>query len=157
MNVPLARSEQTMTTPRRAPYGHFNFVVTLGSGAEAGFQEVSGLAMETTAAEYRAGAGPEKSVTKVSGINKASEVTLKRGVVSASALEEWTRDLREGDPRARNVTIRLTNQNGSPAASWKVIGARIIKHTSGPLNARGTDVAMEELVLGYERLEVDEE
>jgi hypothetical protein len=37
---------------------------------------------------------------------------------------------------------------------WRLLRARIIKHTSGPLNAKGTDVAMEELVVAYERLEM---
>jgi hypothetical protein len=32
--------------------------------------------------------------------------------------------------------------------------ACIIKHTSGPLSAKGTDVAMEEMVLAYERLKM---
>ena len=39
--------------------------------------------------------------------------------------------------------------------TWKLLRARITKHTSGPLNAKGTDVAMEELVLAYERLEME--
>ena len=38
--------------------------------------------------------------------------------------------------------------------TWKLIRARIIKHVSGPLNAKGTDVAMEELTIAYERLEM---
>ena len=39
--------------------------------------------------------------------------------------------------------------------AWKLLRARIIKHMSGPFNAQGTDVAMEELTLAYERLELD--
>jgi len=39
--------------------------------------------------------------------------------------------------------------------TWKLLRARIIKHTSGPLNARGNDVAVEEIVLAYERLEIE--
>lgn len=39
--------------------------------------------------------------------------------------------------------------------TWKLLRARINKHTSGPLNAKGTDVAMEEMVLAYERLEME--
>jgi hypothetical protein len=33
--------------------------------------------------------------------------------------------------------------------------ARIIKHVSGPLNAQGCDVAIEELTLACERLELE--
>jgi hypothetical protein len=32
---------------------------------------------------------------------------------------------------------------------------RIVKHMSGPFNARASDVAMEEITLAYERLELD--
>ena len=39
--------------------------------------------------------------------------------------------------------------------TWKLLRARIIKHVSGPLNAKGTDVALEELVVAYERLEME--
>ena len=59
------------------------------------------------------------------------------------------------DQANRTVTIRLQNEDHtSVVRTWKLRGARIIKHTSGPLNAKGTDVAMEELVLAYERLEM---
>jgi hypothetical protein len=54
------------------------------------------------------------------------------------------------------VTISLKNEDHTQDVQvWKLLRARIIKHTSGPLNAKGTDVAMEELVLAYERLEME--
>jgi hypothetical protein len=34
-------------------------------------------------------------------------------------------------------------------------GARITKLTTGPFSAKGTDVAMEEMTLAYERLEME--
>ncbi len=36
---------------------------------------------------------------------------------------------------------------------WTLKKARIIRYTGEPLNAKGADVAMEELVLAYERIE----
>jgi hypothetical protein len=39
--------------------------------------------------------------------------------------------------------------------TWKLLRARIVKLTSGPFNARGSDVAIEEIVLAYERLELE--
>jgi len=48
-----------MATSRERPYGQFNFLVDLGTGntngPQAGFQEVSGIGMEVTVAEYRPG------------------------------------------------------------------------------------------------------
>jgi phage tail-like protein len=52
--------------------------------------------------------------------------------------------------------IRLMNEDHSAIVQeWKLLRARIVKHVSGPFNAKASDVAMEELVLAYERLELD--
>jgi T4-like virus tail tube protein gp19. len=84
-------------------------------------------------------------------------VTLKRGVIGSLNLYQWLNDIRNGSQNAmRTVTIQLQNEDHSSVVqTWKLMRARIIKHTSGPMNAKGADVAMEELVLAYERLEME--
>lgn len=150
-----------MAVFRERPYVQFNFLVDLGTGntegADAGFQEVSGIGMEVTVAEYRNGNEKENSVRKITGLNKSTDVTLKRGVIGSLSLYSWLNEIRNGDQNAmRNVTIQLQNEDHSQVVqTWKLLRARIIKHTSGPMNAKGTDVAMEELVLAYERLEME--
>jgi len=150
-----------MAVLRDRPYVQFNFLVDLGTGntegPEAGFQEVSGIGMEVTVSEYRNGNERENSVRKITGLNKATDVTLKRGVIGSLNLYQWLNDIRNGSPNAiRNVTVQLQNEDHSAVVqTWKLMRARIIKHTSGPMNAKGTDVAMEELVLAYERLEME--
>jgi len=142
---------------RERPYVQFNFLVDFGGGAEAGFQECSNLGMEVTVAEYRKGNDKENSVRKITGLNKSTDVTLKRGVVGSTDLYNWLKDIRDGNKCAlREVIIRLQNEDHTAVVqTWKLTGARIIKHTSGPMNAKGTDVAMEELTLSYERLEME--
>jgi phage tail-like protein len=150
-----------MATLRDRPYVQFNFLVDLGDGVtdgpQAGFQEVSGIGMEVTVSEYRNGNHKENSVMKITGMNKSTDVTLKRGVIGSLNLYTWLNQIRNGDQNAlRPVTIQLQNEDHTAVvATWKLLRARIIKHTSGPLNAKGTDVAMEELVLAYERLEME--
>lgn len=150
-----------MATLRERPYVQFNFLVDLGTGntegPDAGFQEISGIGMEVTVAEYRNGNSKENSVMKVTGLNKSTDVTLKRGVIGSLSLYNWLNQIRNGDQNAmRNVVIHLQNEDHTQIVqTWKLMRARIIKHTSGPLNAKGTDVAMEELVLAYERLEME--
>lgn len=150
-----------MAVQRERPYVQFNFLVDLGDGntegPDAGFQEISGIGMEVTVAEYRTGNSRENSVMKITGMNKSSDVTMKRGVIGSLNLYKWLHQIRNGDPNAlRTVTISLQSEDHSQAVlTWKLLRARIIKHTSGPLNAKGTDVAMEELVLAYERLEME--
>jgi phage tail-like protein len=150
-----------MAIPRERPYVQFNFLVDLGGQAgiesvDAGFQEVSGIGMEVTVAEYRNGNSKENSVMKITGLNKATDVTLKRGVIGSLTLYKWLDQIRNGDQNAmRTVTVHLRDETGGrPVLSWRLLRARITKHTSGPFNAKGTDVAMEELVLAYERLEM---
>jgi phage tail-like protein len=126
-------------------------------GADAGFQECSNIGMEVTVAEYRNGNSKENSVMKVTGLNKATDVTLKRGVIGSLSLYNWLNDIRNGNQDAtRTVVVKLQNEDHTQVVlTWKLLRARIIKHVSGPLNAKGTDVAMEELTLAYERLEME--
>ena len=146
---------------RDRAYVQFNFLVDLGngntSGPQAGFQEISGIGMEVTVSEYRVGNYKENSVMKITGMNKATDVTMKRGVIGSLDLYEWLNQIRNGDQGAlRTVTIQLMSEDHTNVVqTWKLNRARIIKHTSGPLNAKGTDVALEELVVAYERLEME--
>lgn len=150
-----------MAVQRERPYVQFNFLVDLGTGntdgADAGFQEISNVGMEVTVAEYRNGNEKENSVRKITGLNKATDVTMKRGVIGSLSLYRWLDQLRNGDPNAlRTVTIQLQNEDHTAVVqTWKLLRARIVKHLSGPFNAKGTDVAMEELTLAYERLEME--
>ena len=150
-----------MATLRPRPYVQFNFLVDLGDGVtegpEAGFQELSGIGMEVTVSEYRNGNAKENSVMKITGMNKATDVTMKRGVIGSRNLYLWLDQIRNGDQSAkRTVTIHLqTEDHTAVVQTWKLMRACITKHTSGPFNAKGTDVAMEELVLAYERLEME--
>jgi phage tail-like protein len=150
-----------MAVLRERPYVQFNFLVDLGTGntdgPEAGFQECSNIGMEVTVAEYRNGNERENSVRKITGLNKATDVTLKRGVIGSLNLYQWLNDIRNGNQDAyRTVNVHLQNEDHTAIVqTWKLLRARIIKHVSGPMNAKGTDVAMEELTLGYERLEME--
>jgi phage tail-like protein len=150
-----------MAVMRDRPYVQFNFLVDLGTGTtdgpDAGFQEVSGIGMEVTVSEYRNGNEKENSVRKITGLNKATDVTMKRGVIGSLSLYTWLNQIRNGDQNAsRNVVVQLQNEDHTAVVmTWKLLRARIIKHTSGPLNAKGTDVAMEEFILAYERLEME--
>lgn len=150
-----------MATLRERPYVQFNFLVDLGDGntdgPQAGFQECSNIGMEVTVAEYRNGNEPENSVRKITGLNKVTDVTLKRGLIGSLNLYQWLNDIRNGNQNAlRNVVVHLQNEDHSGIVqTWKLMRARIIKHISGPMNAKGTDVAMEELTLAYERLEME--
>ena len=150
-----------MAILRDLPYAQFNFLVDLGTGQtegpDAGFQECSGISMTVDVIEYRNGNDKENSPRKLTGLAKVSDVTLKRGIIGSLSLYRWIDQIRNGDRSAvRTVTIQLQNADHTAIVmTWKLLRARIVKHSTGPLNAKGTDVAMEELTLAYERLELE--
>ena len=150
-----------MAVLRERPYAQFNFLVDLGSGVtegtQAGFQECSGIGMSVDVIEYRNGNDKANEVRKLTGLARYPDVTLRRGVIGSLALYEWLNDIRNGNVNAlRTVTVQLQNEeHSSVVQEWKLMRARIIKHTSGPFNALCSDVAMEELTLAYERLEME--
>src|ERR1044071_733588 len=119
-----------MAVPRPRPYVQFNFLVDLGNGntdgPDAGFQECSNIGMEVTVAEYRNGNEKENSVRKITGLNKATDVTLKRGVIGSLNLYEWLNDIRNGNQNAlRNVTVQLQNEDHTAVGqTWKLLRAR---------------------------------
>lgn len=150
-----------MAVLRDLPYTQFNFLVDLGTGQtegpEAGFQECGGISMTVDVIEYRNGNDRENSPRKLTGLAKVSDVTLKRGIIGSLGLYKWIDQIRNGEQAAlRTVTIQLQNEDHTAIVmTWKLLRARIVKHTTGPLNAKGADVAMEELTLAYERLELE--
>ena len=146
-----------MPTKRDNPYMQFNFTIDLGDGIAAGYQEVSGLGLELTRTEYRNGNDPFNHVRKLSGLNKASDVTFKRGIFGTIELYEWLNQIRNGDVGQvrESVTIRLMAEDHTTVAmTWSLKKATIAKYTSGPLNAKGSDTASEEMILSCERIEV---
>src|SRR6187549_97353 len=142
-----------MAVQRDRPYPQFNYLVDLGNGVtdgpQAGFQECSEIGMSVDVIEYRNGNEKENSVRKITGLNRTTDVTLKRGIIGSLDLYNWLNDIRNGNQASyRNVVIHLQNEDHTQIVqTWKLLRARIVKHVSGPLNAKGCEVAMEELTL----------
>lgn len=156
------------TTERDRPYSQFNFRVSWqpapdseGDNLEetdvrAGFQEVSGLGLEITIAEYRAGNAQVNSPLKITGTHKVPDVTFKRGVIGRLDLWDWVKEVRDGaQNQLKNVTIRLMSEDReSVAQEWLLKNARPMKYTGPSLNGKGTDLAIEEFVLSCEQIEM---
>ncbi len=143
---------------RTTPYGAFNFVVNFDGGETfGGFSDVSGIGTELTIAEYRNGNDRENHVRKIGGVHKVSDVTLKRGIVNSLSLFQWIKDSRTKGPDAKkSITILLLDESQKPVQTWVLRGVLPMKYTGPTLAAKGGgDVAMEELVLSSEALEME--
>ena len=142
---------------RTTPYGAFNYLVNFAGGEVfGGFSDVSGIGTEVTVAEYRNGNDKENHVRKVAGIHKVSDVTLKRGILNSKTLFDWISQTRTQGPAAqRNVSITLLDEAHTPVQTWVLRGVIPMKYTGPTLAGKGGgDVAMEEIALSAEAMEI---
>lgn len=142
---------------RTTPYGAFNYVVNFDGGELfGGFSDVSGIGTEITVAEYRNGNDVENHVRKLGGVHKVSDVTLKRGILNSKTLFDWIGKARTTGPAAqKSVTITLLDESQKPVQSWVLRGVIPMKYTGPTLAGKGGgDVAMEEVVLSAEAMEL---
>jgi phage tail-like protein len=149
-----------MAVQRDNPYAQFNFLVDLGTGSDgphAGFQECSEIGMSVDVFEYRNGNDKTNEVRKLTGLARYPDVTLERGVIGSLDLYQWLDEIRNGNTAAvRTVTVQLLSEDRTAVVqTWKLRRSRIVKHTSGPFNAKCSEVAVEKLTLAYERLELE--
>ena len=121
-----------------------------------GFTEVSGLDVETELLEYRAGNMPQFSKIKQAGMQKYSNITLKRGVFAQvnSFYTWWRSAVQESDTTNyhRNMTINLKNEKGEVVMTWTVTNAFPIKVQSTDLKADANEIAIESMELAIESL-----
>ena len=147
---------------RERPYSQFNFRVKIGGNSgediKAGFQEVSGLGVEQTVTEYRNGNEKENRPRKINTTYSVPDVTLSRGVIKADNLWSWMEEVRNGKQAEslQDVVIELRDESGeNVAVAWQLTNARPLSYTGPTLSGAGTEVAVEELVLACEDIDME--
>jgi phage tail-like protein len=136
------------------PLPKFHFQVEWG-GTKIGFTEVSGLDVETEVIEYRQGASPEYSKIKMPGMQKFSNITMKRGTFkSDNEYFNWWNSVKLNTIERRDITIKLLDENHDPVVVWKVKNAWPTKVQSTDLKADGNEVAIESVEIAHEGLTI---
>lgn len=137
------------------PLSKFHFEIS-ADNLEGGFTEVSGLDVETELLEYRAGNMPQFSKIKKAGMQKYSNLTLKRGVFKDinSFYDWWNSAVNQADPSVyhRNMTINLKNESGDVIITWNVTNAFPLKVQSTDLKSDANEIAIESMELAIEGL-----
>ncbi len=137
------------------PLVKFSFQVDWG-GTNIGFQEVSGLDVETEVIEYRQGASPDFTKIKMPGMIKYSNITLKRGSFKGdNEYYDWLNSIQLNTVERRTITISLLDETGAPAITWKVNKAFPMKIQSTDLKAEGNEVAVESIEICHEGLVIE--
>lgn len=136
------------------PLSKFHFQVEWG-GTKIGFTEVSGLDVETEVIEYRQGASPDYSKIKMPGMQKFSNITMKRGTFkSDNEYYNWWNTVSLNTIERRDITIKLLDENHEPVITWKVKNAWPTKVQSTDLKADGNEVAIESMEVVHEGLSI---
>lgn len=148
-----------------APLHVFNFHVTfkrdalLTAGSHDEVPLCSGAFAECTGLE----ATVEPKVIKVGGNNYGTAqrmgrvtfatVVLKRGMTSTRDLWNWFQLVAGGSYAYRlAVEIEMRDHGGNPVLTWNLARAMPVKFKAADLNARGTELGIEELHLAHEGL-----
>ncbi|BAZ23386.1 phage tail protein [Kalymmatonema gypsitolerans NIES-4073] len=133
------------------PYRGYNFLVEIDGITEAGFQECSGLDSSTDAVDYREGSDPNH-VRKLTGLNKFSPITLKRGITDSDKLWGWRQSVVDGRAERKNISIVLLNEAREEKWRWNLRRAWPSKYTAPTFNATSNDVAVETLEITHEEV-----
>lgn len=141
-------------------YSQFKYLVEWNypeaNPSKAGFSEVTGPGKEVTVAEYRTGNGIESDTRKITSTSNSSNITLKRGMMVAKDLSEWVKMARDGSMlRFRTVTITLREDNGAGVMRWRLSKAQPLKWTGPSVNSKDPEIAIEELILVFEVMEIE--
>lgn len=141
---------------RNEPYSAFNFIVSFDGIGAAGFQEVSGLTVETEVIEYRDGLERTNSVVKLPGLNKYGNLTLKRGLTGDLGLWNWMLATIDGRPQRSDGSLSLLNEEREEVLRWLIRRAWPCKYSGPGLVAGSSEVAIETLMIAHEGFRVDD-
>ena len=137
------------------PLPSFHFTVDFG-GQKTAFSEVSGLDQDVQVIEYRSGDSPEYSVKKISGIQKFSNITLKRGHGKGdNDFFTWLRKVKLDKPDRRNLTISLLDEEHKPVFTWKVKQVFPTKISGPSMKATANEISIESIELTHEGWELE--
>ncbi len=135
------------------PLRNYNFILEIDGLESAGFSEVTGLSFETDVVTYRAGNALNE--IKLPGLTKVGDITLKRGLTRNLDLWDWYRTVLNGAVERRSAVIQILNDARETTLRFRLRDAWPRKYAGPVLNASGNDVAIEELVLVTERMEIE--
>lgn len=152
----MTNGTQNATSSRNDPYGQYNFKVDMDEEACAGFTECSGLDADIQRIDYREGTDSNSNVRKLRGLTNYTDVTLRRGYTQNKSLWNWWKGINNGtNMERRDIEIELQNENRDPVLRWKLKDAWICTWKGPALNATTNEVAIEEIVLSHEGLELE--
>jgi phage tail-like protein len=137
------------TAERKDPYSAGHFMVEIDGITRAGFQACSGLDSQTAVVAYREGDEPG-TTRKVPGLETYSNVILKWGSSDDTDLWKWRQKVVDGKIERKNLSVVLVDATGAEKVRWNLTHAWPATWTGPSLDASGSAIAIEQLVIAHE-------
>ena len=145
-----------MSSGEENPLGNYRFIVEI-EGIESGsFNEVKIPDSEIGVIEYRDGSDPTRSIRKLPGLVKASDLILRRGMTKSLDVYEWFKSNKNGSVDRRSIIVTALDESAQPCIKWKFRNCWPTKYSGPTLNATSNEYVIEELTISVEDVERDE-
>jgi phage tail-like protein len=145
---------------RDDPYASYNFQVIVtnvsndGKAVSGSFSEVSGLEVEIPPILYR-NVSEEIRNRKIPGLEKITDITLKRGITGHVDFWRWILQAINGQVQRTSGAIALLDENRQEVMRWKFDRGWPTKYTGPAMHAGNNEIAIEQLVICCENLLID--
>jgi phage tail-like protein len=160
-----ALTEQPAGGAGTYPYTKMNFAVSISNqGGEAAFSEITGLESTVDVIEFRQGNAGSLAPTKIPGLVKFGNLSMKFGITASPNFREWIASCvhhqRAGAKRTQIIIELIDIRSSSPTAltasatsgerAWVLENAWVTKYSGTDLNALQSEVAIETIEVAYE-------
>jgi phage tail-like protein len=83
---------------------------------------------------------------------KSGNITLKRGMTNSLAIWKWFETVQEGKwaSQRKNAALTIYDQAGKEQARFELAGAWPASYKIADVNARSSDIEIEEIEVAYE-------
>ena len=132
------------------PYLAKNFRVEIDTIPSISFTEVLGLEALIAVVDYRTGDSAANFVSKLPGLGRYSNITLKRGFTQDTSLWEWMHNNLVGVLDRRNMSVVLQDSQSSDVLRWNFANAWPCRWAGPELKAECSAVAIETVEICYE-------
>ena len=149
-STPRTKNESTATPIVK----NAKFRITIDDKTVATVNEISGLVPAP-------GSGKKKLRKKMPGLQKFGNITFRQALIQDTKFLEWinsslsnSRSEAGSANTRRSLTIEVCNEPGEVISSYRLINGWVTKMDATGINANTNDVAIENIELSYEGLEL---
>lgn len=151
--MPEEQNAEGATGQWSDPYTSFHFAIDVNGVTEGRFVECSPIEVDVEPIRYRE-AGANQLVHRLPGRVEYADITLRYGMTKSGQLWEWMQKSLNGKVDRRNVSLVMYGHDGSTEVMrWNLRNCWPRRWRGAALNAKGSEVAVETLVLVFEEFE----